>query len=107
MSRYNFTENSVYVRTNGGAYAFARESLLEPRSRVTNFTMDVPGGKLEPFAGWQDPPFRAPTSASILTSTSGGDVKSHFLPDAGPGVGESLANSLLIGPTGGGGRTGS
>lgn len=59
--------------------------------------MAEPTGKLEAFSGWDDPPWRAHTSASILIPDEKGNVLSHILIDAGAGVVDSLVASRLKG----------
>jgi ribonuclease BN (tRNA processing enzyme) len=93
-----YNDGSFWVRINGTGHAFAREIGCDcSRCSTINFNMRTPSGKLEPFAGWDDPPWRAATSGSILTSDCLGDVKSYVTIDFGPGVGDSLAMSRLKG----------
>ena len=57
--------------------------------------MAPPPGTLRLFDGWDDPPGRAHTSASILIPGERGNVKSHILIDVGAGVVDSLVSSKL------------
>lgn len=93
MSEFEFL-----VRVNGTAPAFSRE-LGCPcgRCRTFNGAAAAPIGRLEPFAGWDDPPNRAHTSASILVPDTATAVLSHILIDIGEGVVDSLVSSGLDG----------
>jgi len=87
----------TYIRQDGNGPAFSRElGCLCGRCRAIQYDMTRPSGKLEEFVGWPDPPCRAGTSASILTGIDS-LVKAHILIDVGPGVGDSLASSMIEG----------
>ena len=88
-----------WIRINGAGHAYTREVGCPcQRCQTVKFAMDEPPHKLgEPFRGWDDPPWRAHTSASILLPDEQGNVKSHILIDAGVGVCDSLACSRLSG----------
>lgn len=90
----------MWIRINGIGHAFSREiGCLCGRCQTINFPMAVPSGRLERFDGWDDPPLRAHTSASILISDTEDQstVESHILIDIGAGVVDSLASSKLKG----------
>jgi glyoxylase-like metal-dependent hydrolase (beta-lactamase superfamily II) len=88
----------VWVRVNGAGHAFSRELGCPcPRCRTVSFDLTAPPDRLEAFAGWEDPPWRAQTSASVLFPDGAGGVRSHLLVDVGSGVVESLACSGLRG----------
>lgn len=57
--------------------------------------MVPPPGVLAPFPGWDNPPWRAHTSASILVADECGDVAGHVLIDCGAGVVDCLVCSGL------------
>jgi hypothetical protein len=59
--------------------------------------MANPPKTLEPFRGWDDPPWRAHTSASILIPMDNANVQHHILIDVGAGVVDSLMCSGLEG----------
>lgn len=86
--------DTLFIRINGTGHAFGRELGCQcPRCRTINFAMRRPSGLIEPFAGWDDPPWRANQSASVLVADAEGRAARHILIDAGPGVGESMAAS--------------
>ena len=93
-------KQKIWVHINGIGHAFSREiGCLCLRCKTINFAMSVPSGRLEQFDGWDDPPWRAHTSASILISDTEGQstIKSHILIDIGAGVVDSLVSSKLKG----------
>ena len=93
-------KQKILVRINGIGHAFSRElGCICLRCKTINFAMSVPSGRLERFDGWDDPPWRAHTSASILISDTEGQstIKSHILIDIGAGVVDSLVSSKLKG----------
>jgi len=86
--------DNLFIRVNGTGHAFGRELGCDcPRCRTINFAMRRPTGRIESFAGWDDPPWRANQSASVLVADEEGRAARHILIDAGPGVGESMAAS--------------
>lgn len=88
----------IWIRTNGIAHAFSRElGCTCGRCRRISLTLTPPPRGLRPFAGWDDPPWRAHTSASILVGQEGGAVEGHVLVDCGSGVVDSLVCSGLDG----------
>lgn len=95
----NDLQPTIWVRINGIGHAFSREIGCNcGRCRTINFMMDEPPDKLvEEFRGWDDPPWRSHTSASILIPDEEGNVESHILIDIGAGVVDSLVSSKLKG----------
>lgn len=92
--------DKVFIRINGIGHAFSRElGCTCARCTVVNFAMEKPPQKLETFRGWDDPPWRAHTSGSILIPDPDHDnkVKHHILIDVGAGVVDSLMCSGLEG----------
>lgn len=90
-------KEQVFNRPNGNGAAFSRElGCICRRCKTIQYEMAKPSGRLEEFVGWPDPPSRAGTSASILTGIDGA-AKAHVLIDVGPGVGDSLASSMIAG----------
>ena len=93
----NLQEN-IWIRINGIGHAFSRELGCDcDRCREVIFKMTEPSGRLEEFPGWQDPPWRVHTSASILIPDEKDNVKNHILIDIGAGVVDSLVCSKLSG----------
>lgn len=87
-----------FVRVNGTGHAFSRELGCRcGRCRAIDFAPTAATGRLETFAGWNDPPNRAHTSASILVPDTRTAVRSHILIDVGEGVVDSLGSSDLDG----------
>ena len=96
----NNLQQTIRIRINGIGHAFSRE-LGCPcnRCQTINFRMTEPTGELEEFPGWDDPPWRTHTSASILIpdEEEPRNVGSHILVDIGAGVVDSLVSSKLKG----------
>lgn len=96
-------KGSVWIRINGIGHAFSREIGCKcPRCSTVKWDMTNPSPKsktipLTEFDGWDNPPWRAHTSASLLVSNEKGTVSEHLLVDAGAGVGDSLVCSRLKG----------
>lgn len=91
-------EEQVFIRINGVGHAVSRELGCPcDRCRSVNFEMATPPETLVPFSGWDNPPWRAHTSASILFPADDGSVKRHILIDVGAGVVDSLVCSRLKG----------
>ena len=89
-------EPTIWIRKNGIAHAFSRELGCDcRRCRTINFALTPPPRDLDSFPGWDDPPWRAHTSASILVGEPGDDVQGHVLLDCGAGVVDSLVCSGL------------
>lgn len=89
---------SIWIRINGVGHAFSRELGCEcQRCQTINFNLALPPRKLDIFQGWDDPPWRAHTSASILIGDADGEVLSHVLIDCGAGVVDSLMCSGFTG----------
>jgi glyoxylase-like metal-dependent hydrolase (beta-lactamase superfamily II) len=91
--------SGLWIRVNGTSHAFGRELGCEcGRCRTVARSLAAPPARLgQPFAGWDDPPSRAHTSASILAADASGHVTDHVLIDAGAGVVDSLVCSGLPG----------
>lgn len=90
------TETSIWIRKNGIGHAFSRELGCDCRRCTTiSFNLAKPPTNLTPFPGWDDPPWRAHTSASILVGNTAGHVQGHVLIDCGAGVVDSLVCSGL------------
>lgn len=89
---------SLWVRINGIAHSFGRE-LGCPcnRCRAVNYHLPPPPSRLETFPGWEDPPHRAHTSASLLIGNQSGGVSGHLLIDVGGGVVDGLAGTAIPG----------
>lgn len=93
-------QQKICIRINGIGHAFSREIGCDcERCQTIKFAMTKPTGKLEEFSGWDDPPCRAHTSASILIPDieKPDEVKNHILIDVGSGVIDSLVSSKLKG----------
>ncbi len=92
----------VFLRINGNAHAFSRELGCNcRRCQTIQFSMKDPvtnsGGPLAQFSGWNDPPWRANTSVSILLPNKAKPeaVAHHILIDAGAGIVDSLVCSRI------------
>jgi glyoxylase-like metal-dependent hydrolase (beta-lactamase superfamily II) len=91
-------ELSLWVRINGNSHAFGRELGCEcDRCRTVNWRIAAPPGGLAEFAGWDDPPVRANTSASLIIGDAEGAAVGHVLVDAGGGVIDGLTASGIHG----------
>jgi len=93
-------QKHVFLRCNGLGHAWGRQlGCRGGRCSKIKYDMAKPPGNLAAFRGWEDPPQRACTSASILVpdQASGERVGSHLLIDVGPGVVGSLAASGIPG----------
>lgn len=89
-------EATIWIRKNGIGHAFSRElGCCCRRCRTINYTLIPPPSHLAPFPGWDDPPWRAHTSASILVGDQSDKVQGHLLVDCGAGVVDSLVCSGL------------
>jgi ribonuclease BN (tRNA processing enzyme) len=89
---------SIWVRKNGIGLAFSRELGCDCRRCTTvNYNLASPPSGLLNFDGWDDPPWRAHTSASLFFGQDGGEVEDHILIDCGAGVVDSLMASGLKG----------
>lgn len=94
----NDLQPTIWIRINGIGHAFSREIGCDcGRCQTINFTMIPPPGTLKRFDGWDDPPWRAHTSVSIMIPDKEGSVDSHILIDVGAGVVDSLVSSKLEG----------
>ncbi len=91
-------EVSLWVRINGNGHAYGRElGCVCGRCRTVNYQLVPPPERLAEFAGWDDPPVRANTSASLLVGDAAGRVAGHVLIDAGGGVVDGLASAGIPG----------
>ncbi len=89
---------NIWIRKNGIGHAFSREIGCKcKRCTTVKYNLTPPPTVLEPFEGWNDPPWRAHTSASLFFGENGGDIEDHILIDCGAGVVDSLMSSGLKG----------
>jgi len=90
--------HQVFIRINGIGHSFSRElGCTCDRCRVINFSMAKPPTTLLPFSGWDDPPWRAHTSASIFLTDDNSKIQQHILIDVGAGVIDSLMCTGITG----------
>ena len=91
-------EHSLWIRVNGVGHAFGRELGCDcGRCRTVNYDLAAPPERLSEFAGWDDPPVRANTAASLLVGDADGRVAGHVLIDAGGGVVDGLSGLPIPG----------
>ena len=83
-----------FIRINGIGHAFSRElGCTCKRCGTIRYAMLRPPPRLAPFDGWDDPPWRAHTSASILMADGSNTLTAHILVDVGAGTVDSLVCS--------------
>ncbi len=98
MVGMNHQHDSLWVRVNGAAHSFGRElGCTCARCRTVNHHLAPAPDRLANFSGWEDPPHRANTSASLLIGDPSGAVVGHVLVDAGGGVVDSLVCAPIPG----------